>query len=115
MKPHRDWFGRLLSLLVFLTGILLMLIAFWLAYRMFQTPPQRLFQGSGGNNPNLGTIATGIWAALRSILLLVLMAIVGGMIANRGITLYLAVRRAESELMPHRPTPDTKPNPPDHS
>jgi hypothetical protein len=52
---------------------------------------------------------------LRGILLLVLMAIVGGMIANRGITLYLAVRRAESELMPHRPTPDTKPNPPDHS
>ena len=32
-----------------------------------------------------------------ALLLLVLMAIVGGMIANRGITLYLHVRRAEYE------------------
>ncbi len=97
MKPHRDWLGRLLSVTVFLTGITLMLVAFWLAYRMFQTPPQRLFQGTSGNNPNLGAIATGVWSALRGILLLVLMAIVGGMIANRGINLYLAVRRAEFE------------------
>jgi len=97
MKPSRDWLGRLLSIGVFLTGIGLMLIAFWLAYRMFQTPPQRLFQNTASNNPNLGTIATGVWAALRGILLLVLMAIVGGMIANRGINLYLAVRRAELE------------------
>ncbi|CUU38614.1 hypothetical protein GXSOP10_1424 [Armatimonadetes bacterium GXS] len=95
MKPHRDWLGRLLSVAVFLTGIGLMLIAFWLAYRMFQTPPQRLFQGAGSSNPNLGAIVAGIWAALRGILLLVLMAIVGGMIANRGINLYLAVRRTE--------------------
>jgi predicted permease len=115
MKTPRDWFGRLLSMLVFLTGIVLMLIAFWLAYRMFQTPPQRLFQGVGGDNPNLGAIATGIWAAVRGILLLVLMAIVGGMIANRGINLYLAVRRAELELMPNSPAPETKSNTPDRS
>ncbi len=99
MKPARDWLGRLLSITVFLTGIVLMLIAFWLAYRMFQTPPQRLFPSAGGSNPNLNAIATGIWAALRGILLLVLMAIVGGMVANRGINLYLAVRRAEYEEM----------------
>jgi heme A synthase len=100
MRTSRDWFGRLLSVVVFLTGIGLMLVAFWLAYRMFQTPPQRLFQDTGNQNPNLGAIATGIWAALRGILLLVLMTVVGGMVANRGISLYLAVRRAESEAAP---------------
>lgn len=97
MKPHRDWLGRFFALLILLVGVGLMLLCFGLAYQMFQTPPQRLMNNPQTNNPDLNSLLTGIWASVRSILLLVLMAIVGGMIANRGITLYLHVRRAEYE------------------
>ncbi|CUU03645.1 MAG: hypothetical protein N2045_04420 [Fimbriimonadales bacterium] len=97
MKPHRDWLGRIFALLILLVGVGLMLLCFGLAYQMFQTPPQRLMNNPQTNSPDLNSLVTGVWASVRSILLLVLMAIVGGMIANRGITLYLHVRRAEYE------------------
>lgn len=97
MKPHRDWLGRIFALLILLIGVGLMLLCFGLAYQMFQTPPQRLMTNPQTNSPDLNSLLTGIWASVRSILLLILMAIVGGMIANRGITLYLHVRRAEYE------------------
>lgn len=74
-----------------------MLACFWFAYQMFQTPPQRLITNPQTNNPDLSHLLTGVWASVRAILLLALMAIVAGMIANRGITLYLNVRRAEYE------------------
>lgn len=97
MKPHRDWLGRIFALLILLIGVGLMLLCFGLAYQMFQTPPQRLMTNPQTNSPDLNSLLMGIWASVRSILLLILMAIVGGMIANRGITLYLHVRRAEYE------------------
>ncbi len=97
MKPPRDWLGRTVALLVLMVGISLMLACFWFAYQLFQTPPQQLLKNPQTNQPDLNSMLTGIWASLRSILLLVLMAIVGGMIANRGITLYLHVRKAEHE------------------
>lgn len=97
MKPPRDWLGRSFALLILLIGVGLMLTCFWFAYQLFQTPPQRLMTNPQTNSPDLAHLLAGVWASVRSILLLVLMAIVGGMIANRGITLYLNVRRAEYE------------------
>ncbi len=102
MKLQRDWLGRTMALLTMWLGVGLMLLTFWLAYRMFHTPPQQLLNNPDNGSPDLNSIAVGVWASVRGLLLLVLMTIVGGMIANRGITLYMNVRKAEYEEMAPR-------------
>ncbi|MCS6918528.1 MAG: hypothetical protein NZM28_02015 [Fimbriimonadales bacterium] len=97
MKPHRDWLGRLVALLITLLGVGLMVGCFYLAYQQFTTPPRELMNNPNTNQPDLSSIATGVWASVRAILLLLVMVIAGGMIANRGVGLYLNVRRAEME------------------
>lgn len=97
MKPHRDWLGRTFALLITLLGVGLMVFCFYLAYQQFTTPPRELMNNPQTNQPDLTSIATGAWASVRAILLLLVMVIAGGMIANRGVGLYLNVRRAEQE------------------
>jgi hypothetical protein len=95
MKAHRDWLGRTVALLITLLGVGLMVACFYLAYQQFTTPPRDLMTNPHTNQPDLSSIATGVWASVRAILLLLIMVIAGGMIANRGVGLYLNVRRAE--------------------
>jgi uncharacterized protein YneF (UPF0154 family) len=95
MKTHRDWLGRTVALLITLLGVGLMVGCFYLAYQQFSTPPRELMTNPRTHQPDLTSIATGVWASIRAILLLLLMVIAGGMIANRGVGLYLNVRRAE--------------------
>lgn len=97
MKTHRDWLGRIVALLITLLGVGLMVVCFYLAYQQFTTPPRTLMNNPQTNQPDLGSIATGVWTSVRAILLLLVMVIAGGMIANRGVGLYLNVRRAERE------------------
>jgi len=97
MRTHRDWLGRIVALLITLLGVGLMVACFYLAYQQFTTPPRALMNNPQTNQPDLGSIATGVWASVRAILLLLVMVIAGGMIANRGVGLYLNVRRAEQE------------------
>ncbi|MCS7273718.1 MAG: hypothetical protein NZ550_06215 [Fimbriimonadales bacterium] len=97
MKPARDWLGRMVALLITLLGVGLMVVCFLLAYQQFSIPPHELMRNPHTNTPDLPSIATGVWASMRTILLLLVMVIAGGMIANRGIGLYLNVRRAELE------------------
>ncbi len=105
MRLQRDWLGRLMALLTMWLGVGLMLLTFWLAYKMFQTPPQQLLANPNNGTPDLNSIVSGVWASVRGLLLLVMMTIVGGMIANRGISLYMNVRRAEyEEMAPPRET-----------
>lgn len=97
MRPARDWLGRIFALLITALGVALMLLCFYLAYQQFTTPPRELMNNPATDQPDLGSIATGVWTSLRAILLLLVMVIAGGMIANRGVGLYLNVRRAEQE------------------
>ncbi|GIV07157.1 MAG: hypothetical protein KatS3mg017_0359 [Fimbriimonadales bacterium] len=97
MTSPRDWLGRAFALLITLLGVGLMLICFYLAYQQFTTPPRELMNNPQTNQPDMTSIATGVWASVRAILLLLVMVIAGGMIANRGVGLYLNVRRAEQE------------------
>ncbi|MFN3690326.1 MAG: hypothetical protein ACK4UU_05295 [Fimbriimonadales bacterium] len=97
MKPHRDWLGRTTALAITLLGIGLMVVCFYLAYQQFTTPPTTLMNNPSTHQPDLSSIATGVWTSVRAILLLIVMVIAGGMIANRGVGLYLNVRRAELE------------------
>lgn len=98
MKQSRDWFGRLMAVLVFLGGIGLLFFVFYWSYKLFQVPPKQLFQSTQTDGkPDLQSILSGMMVSLRSILLLALMAVVGGMIANRGVQLYLTVRTGEHQ------------------
>lgn len=97
MKAHRDWLGRTVALLITLLGVGLMVACFYLAYQQFSTPPRELMNNPQTNSPDLPSIATGVWASVRNILLLLVMVMTGGMVANRGVGLYLNVRRAETE------------------
>lgn len=97
MRRHRDWLGRIVALLITLLGVGLMVACFYLAYQQLTTPPRALMNNPQTNQPDLTSIATGVWTSIRAILLLLVMVIAGGMIANRGVGLYLNVRRAEQE------------------
>jgi len=98
MKHSRDWFGRMMAVLVFLGGIGLLLLVFYWSYKLFQVPPKQLFQSTQSDGkPDIQSILSGLMVSLRSILLLALMAVVGGMIANRGVQLYLTVRTGEHQ------------------
>lgn len=111
MKHSRDWLGRMMAVLVFLAGIGLLLLVFYWSYKLFQVPPKQLFQSNQNDGkPDLQSILSGLMVSLRSILLLALMAVVGGMIANRGIQLYLTVRTSEQHPEAHKkePTPAKK-------
>ena len=97
MKPHRDWLGRITALAITLLGVGLMVGCFYLAYEQFTISPREMMNNPSTHQPDLPSIAAGVWASVRNILLLLVMIIAGGMIANRGVGLYLNVRRAELE------------------
>ncbi len=84
--------GGLLGLLVFAGGVILLLATFQMAMTMFNTPPEKalgLVPGKGLDPNTTGANAIGI---LYRILLLVVMAIIGSLIANRGIQMFADTR-----------------------
>jgi hypothetical protein len=64
MKAHRDWLGRTVALLITLLGVGLMVACFYLAYQQFTTPPRDLMTNPHTNQPDLPSIATGVWASI---------------------------------------------------
>lgn len=77
---------------VFLGGIALLGLTFWLAYRMFTTPAQTTL-GIQTNKPvDLGLAASALIGSLFRVIVLLLMAFVSSSIANRGIHLYTQSR-----------------------
>ena len=81
-------FGTLVSLLVFLGGIALLLFTFRTAYEMFTVPPTRVLGMEKGQPVDLGSAGSSLVGSLLRVLLLIVMALVGSLIANRGIQLY---------------------------
>lgn len=95
---HPDWLGRFLGCGVFLLGIGVLALVFYFSYHLFQKSPQELFGGNPrSHTPNMTQLLQGLFAGLYRLVLLIVMAIVGGMIANRGIRMYLSVRLREEE------------------
>ncbi len=87
-RPQRNVPGSLLGLSVFLGGIALLGLTFWRAYQMFSVPSDQalgLAEGQAFDVARAGGNAAGI---LVRIFLLMVMALVGSVIANRGITLF---------------------------
>lgn len=95
-KPHA-W-GSLFGLLTFLTGIALLLLTFSLAYRLFGTPPETVFGPRQGEALDLARAGQSLFGVVWRIAMLLVMVVVGSVVANRGIRLYLASREAPKIL-----------------
>lgn len=76
------------SLLTFLAGILLIGFAFWLAYGLFQTPPDVAVSSDPDQPLKIDDTVQSVLTILIRVILLVVMAGFGSMIATRGIKFY---------------------------
>lgn len=92
LRLRRDLTGSLLGLAVFLGGIALLLFTFKTAYALFTEPPARVLGLEKGQPVDLGSAGSNLVASVFRVVLLVVMAIVGSIIANRGIQLYTSSR-----------------------
>ncbi len=80
--------GPLFGLLTFLAGIGLLGLTFKLAIDLFGVEPSRLFGLEPGKTLDLSKAGTLLMATVVKVLLLLVMALVGGLVASRGIKLY---------------------------
>ncbi len=84
------WVG----LLTFVFGVLMIVIAFKLAYDLFQVPPEVRLKIEPDEPIQLSQAASTFMEVLVRILMLVVMAGFGSMVANRGVKLYAAKNAA---------------------
>lgn len=92
--------GRIVGIVTFLVGVSLLFWTFQLAYQMFSVPqPVQLGmkEGQAVDLPKAGQALVGVFVR---ILLLLVMAILGSVIANRGVKLY--------DTLSHPPAPAPK-------
>lgn len=80
--------STLVGLLVFLAGIALIAFAFKLAFDIFVVPPPIRMEAVEGKPIDIGQAADTLSSVVIKVILLVVMAGFGSMIANRGIKLY---------------------------
>ena len=95
MNQHRlprDILGSLLGILVFLAGIGLLLITFKIAWELFTTPPQDALGLKAGQPIDVSKVGSTFIGQIMRVLLLLVMAVVGSLIANRGVQLYYSGR-----------------------
>lgn len=90
--PHRDVFGTLFGLLVFCGGVGLLLITFREAYTLFTVPPESALGIQHGKTLDVARAGDSAAVLVLRIILLLIMAFVGSMVANRGISLYADAR-----------------------
>lgn len=90
--------GIVLGIIVFLGGIALLALTFDLAIEMFRTDPSTLF-GLQGKPLDVNKAVTTLMGVVIRILLLLVMAIVGGVVANRGIHLYADSRASTKAVL----------------
>jgi hypothetical protein len=92
VRSERDVFGSILGILVFLGGVALLVLTFRLAFDMYGVPPERALGLREGEAIDLGMAGQTAAALVSRLLLLLVMAVVGSVIANRGIKLYTESR-----------------------
>ena len=89
-KPHADLTGRLLALLVFLTGVGMLVFVFVTALHLFQSPVPGLepLHTPGAPPPPAANIGTALADFARRLLLLMVMTLAGSLLASKGAHLY---------------------------
>lgn len=77
-----------MGLLIFLGGVALLFFTFKLAFDQFTAPPTQTLGIQSGKAIDLDKAGTNFANLILKVLWLIVMAIVGGLISNRGIKLY---------------------------
>ena len=89
-----DLIGRIIGMLVFLIGVALLLIVFYISYKLFGTPSDQAldlrFTRDPTKDPSVALIVARFAYLLFRIGYLFLMAIAGSLVANKGINLYFS-------------------------
>lgn len=108
VKPQADLTGRLLALLVFLTGVAMLVFVFVTALHLFQSPVPGLepLQKPGAAPPAAASIGTALADFARRLLLLMVMTLAGSLLASKGAHLYFGTIYPSRE---HPPTAGTAP------
>jgi hypothetical protein len=88
-ERRRDPVASTLGLLTFLGGVGLIVAAFALAREMFATPPDVAMGVKEGATIDLNVVLSSGMTVLMKVVLLVVMAGFGSMVASRGIKLYI--------------------------
>lgn len=89
--------GALLGIVTFLGGIALLVFTFRLAYDLFTRPPSQVLGIVPGKPLDLAAAGASILGVAARVALLVVMAVVSSVIANRGATLYAKSARQKAE------------------
>ncbi len=89
-NSQADLPGRLLALLVFLTGVGMLIFVFVTALHLFQSPVPGLALpvAAGTTAPPAANIGTALAQFVRELLLLGVMTLAGSLIAGKGAHLY---------------------------
>lgn len=91
-RHRHDVFGALIGFLTFLGGIALLVLTFKLAYDMFSVPPESALGIDQKKAVDLARAGESLTTILGRVVLLLVMAGVGSLVANRGIKLYVSAR-----------------------
>lgn len=94
---ENDKTGMWTGIFTFLVGIILLVMTFVLAYNLYHQPIELLLgikNGATIDTSKIGGVALHVFSELilKSLMLLI-MSIVGGFVAHRGMRLYLAARK----------------------
>lgn len=75
-------------MLTFLAGVALLFFVFRLAYDMFTVAPAEAIGAKPGQTLDLNQMVSELGAVVIRVILLLVMAILGGVVANRGIRMF---------------------------
>ncbi|HZO90262.1 MAG TPA: hypothetical protein VFB38_18195 [Chthonomonadaceae bacterium] len=89
-----DLIGRIIGMLVFLLGVALLVVVFYMAYGLYNQPAAQAlglkFTGNPKTDPQATTIGVQFGTLLFRIAYLFIMSIAGSLVANKGINLYFS-------------------------
>ncbi len=112
MKPETtyrpDIFGPAMGFITFCSGVGLLALTFKLAFDLFTIPPEQALGVGATKTVDLTQTGQSFGWIIVRILLLLVMAAVGSMIANRGIRLYVSSRHASQTPIQKNPDTDIK-------
>jgi hypothetical protein len=108
-RPLRsDWVGSLIGLVVFVAGIGLLAVTFQLAFSMFTVPPNVAMGDQPGKSVDLVKAGESLASVAIRVMLLFVMCVVGSVVANRGIRLYVSCRHPAPKAEEPAPREESK-------
>lgn len=87
-RGHSGFTGGILGAIVFIVGILLLSYTFKLASDLFTTNPASYFNTPEKTPIDANKLSGTVLGLVFRLIMLLVMAIIGGMIANRGIRMF---------------------------